>query len=118
MVLAVFAVGLAAAGFCFAPIAGRTAEEWAPVLSRWIARAAAGAVADSARRAPTRGHRGRLEPRRRATAIRPIPTNPTRVPSRLRCPHELAGIELLAAPLRGEDVGIVQGHARQDLHRR
>ena len=59
MVIAVFAVGLAAAAFCFAPVAGRTAEEWTPVLALWIRRGGRrGRRFRSA--APTSGHRSQL----------------------------------------------------------
>jgi hypothetical protein len=107
MVLVVFVAALAAAGFCFAPIAGRTAEEWTPVLLVWVLRGGR-----RRRRfrsgASTGGHRG--DPIAGPTYARPQAEGdpPVEIPEPATLPAELTGIELLAAPLRGEDIGIVK----------
>jgi hypothetical protein len=107
MVLAVLGVALVAAGFCFAPVAGRTAEEWAPVLVMW-------ALGGGRRRrrfrspAPSAGRRGQPLSTPSANGDRPEDDTADPIPEPAALPAELAGIELLAAPLRGEEIGIVK----------
>ncbi|MEJ7792422.1 MAG: SCO6880 family protein [Gaiellaceae bacterium] len=83
----VAALGLVAVAilFCFWPIAGRAADEWLPIVGRFTSRMA----------------RGRN---------RHLSTSPqTGVPQPVVSPPAAAvGLELLAAPLRGEAVGIVK----------
>jgi hypothetical protein len=102
MVFAVLLVILAVVGVCFAPIAGRTVEEWTPVMIAWAVRGG------------RRGQRWRSSlpgaGRRSHTGILPrLGRNvdgPDEEPVSL--PPQVAGIMLLAAPLRGEDVGVLK----------
>jgi hypothetical protein len=88
------AIALAAAAVAFWPLAGRTAEEWAPVAARWLL----GRDRRSYRSAaPTAGARGAVS------------SHDVQQPVSL--PAQVAGIELLAAPLRGEEVGVVADRA-------
>lgn len=74
------------------PIEGRTAEEWAPVAGRWVLRrrAAAGGYRSAAPRAGTR-----IEESGEAR-------------HNLSLPAELLGLELLAAPYGGGEVGVLR----------
>jgi hypothetical protein len=91
-VFAALALVLAAAGFCFWPISGRSAEEWLPVAGRYGRRRASGRHRYRSP-APTAGaHVGNAE--------RPEPV--------VSLPESASGLELLAAPLRGETVGVVK----------
>ncbi len=93
-VLAALALVLAALAFCFWPIAGRSAEEWLPVVGRY-ARAARPRTAPP----PVVG----------AAAAGVRDGSATGGPSRSsRFPTPARGLELLAAPLRGEAVGVVK----------
>lgn len=81
------ALGLVAAAilFCFWPIAGRAADEWLPIAGRFTVRRARG--------------------RNRHVSMSPQAGVPQPVASP---PAAAIGLELLAAPLRGEAVGIVK----------
>ena len=106
MVLAVLLLILAAAGVCFAPVAGRTVEEWAPVLATWALRG--GRRGQRWRsHAPTRGRRVRT---RRASRNGDGPDHDRDEPPEepVALPPQVGGLALLAAPLRGEDVGIIK----------
>lgn len=106
MVLAVLLLILAAAGVCFAPVAGRTVEEWAPVLLAWALRG--GRRGQRWRsHAPTRGRRARTRATgRNGDGPDHDRDEPPEEPVAL--PPQVGGLALLAAPLRGEDVGIVK----------
>ena len=85
-------LALAAAAFCFWPIAGRSAEEWLPIAARFSGRRATGGQR-YASLAPVAGVKvdeaGRPEP---AVAL----------------PDPADALELLATPIRGENVGVVK----------
>jgi Putative type VII ESX secretion system translocon, EccE len=89
--VALAAIGLAVAAICV-PVEGRTAEEWAPVLARWLPR----------RRAAEDGYR--------STA----PTAGARLGENGEAEHELslppalAGLELRSAPYGSEQVGVIE----------
>jgi hypothetical protein len=91
-VFAAIALVLAALAFCFWPVAGRSAEEWLPIAGRYGRRRAAGT------------HRYRSMSPDAGVAVngsgRPEPV--------VSLPEPAAGLELLAAPLRGETVGVVK----------
>src|SRR5438067_812615 len=87
-----FLLVLVAAGFCFWPIAGRSAEEWLPIATRHGRRRATGRNryrSSSPQSGARVGDGGRPEP---VVAL----------------PEPAAGLELLAAPLRGETVGVIK----------
>jgi hypothetical protein len=90
--LAAFVFGLAAVAFCFWPVAGRSAEEWLPVIGAYSARRAAGR------------HRYRslapLAGARVGDAVWPEPV--------VSLPEPAEGLVVLAAPFRGEMVGVVK----------
>jgi hypothetical protein len=81
------ALGLVAAAilFCFWPIAGRAADEWLPIAGRFTARRA-------------RGRNRHVSTSPQAGVPQPVASPPAAA----------VGLELLAAPLRGEAVGIVK----------
>jgi hypothetical protein len=113
MVFCVLLVIVAAAAFCFAPVAGRTTEEWTPVLWGWAVRGGRrGRRYRSS--APTAGRRARLRSARSTNGQGPDPDPDRRedwLEEPIELPGQLAGVALLAAPLRGEDIGIVK-HTR------
>ena len=88
--VAAFALVLTAAAFCFWPIAGRSAEEWLPVAGRYGSRRATGR------------HRYRSAAPVAGVALdsagRPEPV--------VSLPEPVEALELLAAPFRGEAVGV------------
>ena len=86
------ALGLVAAAilFCFWPIAGRAADEWLPIAGRFTARRA-------------RGRNRHLSTSPQAGVPLPVVSPPAAA----------VGLELLAAPLRGEAVGIVKDRRRR-----
>jgi hypothetical protein len=90
--LAAFALAVAAAAFCFWPIAGRSVEEWLPVAGRYGTRRVTGRQSYRAS-APLAGVKvdetGRPEPV-------------------VSLPEPAQALELLAAPFRGEPVGVVK----------
>jgi hypothetical protein len=108
MVFAVLLLIIAAGGVCFTPVAGRTTEEWTPVLLAW---ALGGGRRGRRFRspAPSAGRLGRAP----ASA-----SNGHRADNELDAergpggsaalPPELAGLAILAAPFRGEDIGVVK----------
>jgi hypothetical protein len=85
------ALGLVAAAilFCFWPIAGRAADEWLPIASRFTTRRVRG-----------RNRYLSASPQAGVSESRPQPV--------VSLPAAAAGLELLAAPLRGEAVGVVK----------
>jgi len=86
-------LALAAAAVAFLTVAGRTTEEWTPVVVRWLVR-------------PRRAHRSSAP----TDGLRMTLGDPgVEPPSSL--PPELGPLQLLAAPLRGEEVGIVKDPA-------
>lgn len=113
MVLAVLLLIILAAGFCFAPIAGRTSEQWTPILWAWVARGG-GRGRRYRSQIPTGGRRARM----RAEAHSRNGDGPDEPPAESQpepvvMPPELAGVSLLAAPLRGEEIGVLKdNHAK------
>jgi len=93
LVLVAFAVALAGATLAFYPLYGRTAEEWAPVTLLWGTRLARGG-----RRwrspAPSQGSHGS--------------TRDGDIETPVALPAEVGPVQLLAAPLKGEEVGVVK----------
>ncbi len=106
MVFAALLVVLALLGVCFAPIAGRTLEEWTPILVAWTL--GGGQRGQRWRSAlPTGGRRRRIWPDASRNGHGPEPeVEEDQEPVSL--PPQVAGVLLLAAPLRGEDVGILK----------
>jgi len=91
-VTAAIAIVLAAAALCFWPIAGRSAEEWLPI----VARQAVGRA---------RGHH-----RHRSGAPREgvrVPAGGGRPEPAVSLPAACEGLELLSFPLRGSPVGVI-----------
>ena len=88
---------LAAVAISFVPVAGRTAERWAPVAARWVLLGAAARRYRSA--APTAGARATL---RAGESARPASA----------LPSALADLDLLATPVRGGEVGVVRDRRR------
>jgi hypothetical protein len=86
------ALVLAALTFCFWPIAGRVAEEWLPVAGRFALRRAHG--------------RHRHHSAAPQTGVRA--DGDGRVEAVVSLPAAAGGLELLAAPLNGEEVGVVK----------
>lgn len=85
------AIGLLGAAFAFYPFGGRTLEQWFPVVSAWTLRRAQGRqrYRSSSPTAGVRATDAELEP-------------PTTLPP------ALAGIEILSAPLGGDEVGVIK----------
>ena len=86
-------LALGGVGVAFYPLGGRTLEQWVPVASSWALRRArhldrfrSAAPSDGAR-----GHQG-------SDAIE----------SPMDLPVELGGVEILSAPLAGDEVGVVK----------
>jgi hypothetical protein len=107
MVLIVLLVMVAAAGLCFAPIVGRTAEQWTPIVWAWLT--GGGRRGRRYRsEAPTTGRRVRMRPATGQNGDGPDDPveDPLSGPASL--PPELTGVSLLAAPLRGEDIGVLK----------
>ena len=91
-VFAGFGLVLSAAVFCFWPVAGRSAEEWLPVTGRHVKRRVTGA------------HRYRsIAPQLGVRA-----SDGGRPESVVALPEPAAGLDFLAAPMRGEAVGVVK----------
>ena len=86
------ALVLAALTVCFWPIAGRSAQEWLPITARHGARRALGRHRHRSA-APQAGVRANGDGR-------PEPV--------VSLPEAAAGLELLAAPLRGETIGVLK----------
>jgi hypothetical protein len=93
MVFVAFGVALAGASLAFYPLYGRTAEEWAPVAFAWTLRRARGGRRWRSA-APTAGMRA---------STRDADVDPA-----VSLPEEVGGVDLLAAPLRGEPVGVLK----------
>lgn len=109
MVFAVLLVVLAVVGICFAPVAGRTPEEWTPVLIAWAVRGGRrGQRWRSALPSGGRRSRTRLLPGVSSNGHGPEPTEDEPDEEPVSLPPQVAGVMLLAAPLRGEDVGILK----------
>lgn len=90
--LAVALLALCAAGAAiFIPLSGRTAEEWAPVLVRWLLRSyRSGSAYRSS--APSAGVRA----------------SENGEAYELSLPPELEGLQLLSAPYGSEEVGVIR----------
>lgn len=90
---ALAAVGLllASIGLCFWPVAGRSAEEWLPVVGRFVTRRARG--------------RNRHHSSSPAAGVTLREDRPRPVAS---LPPAAGALELLAAPFHGDDVGVVK----------
>jgi hypothetical protein len=90
--LAAIVLGLGGAAVAFYPFAGRTLEQWVPVASAWAARRSLGA------------HRYRSA----AASAGMRQREGDAVEHPLALPPELDGVEILSAPLAGEDVAVVK----------
>ncbi len=93
LVFGACALTVAGAALALYPVQGRTAEQWAPVALAWGARVARG---------------GR---RWRSGAVSAGAHGSTRdgdVQAPIALPEEVGPVELLAAPLKGEDVGVIK----------
>ena len=91
-VVAAAALVLMALGFCFWPIAGRSAEEWLPIVARFGVRRARGKhrhLSASPQGGATAGPGGRPQ----LIVSLPAPAD---------------GLELLAAPFHGDAVGVIK----------
>jgi hypothetical protein len=91
------AIVLGTMGVCFWPVAGRSTEEWLPIVGR-----------HTSRRARGRNREISISPQvgvQRNGDGRPAPA--------VWLPNPVSGIEILAAPLRGEQVGV----AKDSRHR-
>src|SRR3954447_17837793 len=91
IVVALLLVGLVAAA-CFWPVAGRAAEEWAPIAARHAWRVA------------RRRHRHRSAAP--TSGVRRDPAGRPR--SVVSLPDAATGLDILAWPLNGEEVGVVR----------
>jgi hypothetical protein len=89
--LAAIGLVLISLGFCFWPVAGRSAEEWLPVAGRFVARGALG--------------RNRLLSSTPQSGVTVRDGRPRPVVS---LPGAADGLELLAAPFHGEEVGVIK----------
>lgn len=111
MVFAVLLVVIAIIGVCFAPVAGRTIEEWTPVVLVWTLRGGRrGQRWRSELPSGGRSSRTRRLGRPDRNGHGPDPTE-DEVDEDLEpvsLPPQVAGVMLLAAPLRGEDVGVLK----------
>lgn len=92
MVFLAFGVGLAGAAVAFYPLFGRTTEQWAPVVWSWSTRRALGRTRYRSP-APTSGSVGSL-------GSDPEPP--------VALPDEVGAIDILSAPLHGEEVGVAK----------
>ena len=91
-IVSALALALAGIAFCFWPVAGRSAEEWLPIAGRYAARRVRGRHRHSSA-GPQAGMR-------LAPDGRPVPV--------VALPEVAEGLELLAAPFRGEAVGVIK----------
>ncbi|MGH3038333.1 MAG: SCO6880 family protein [Gaiellaceae bacterium] len=91
-VVAALSVVLVALLFCFWPIAGRSADEWVPIAARFAARRA------------SRRHHWLSSAPKAGVSLGPD-ARPEPVAS---LPPPAEGIEVLAAPFRGETVGVIK----------
>lgn len=107
MVFAVLIFLAAIVGVCFAPIAGRTTEEWTPVVLAWALRG--GRRGQRWRSAlPAAGRRSRTHGPPSASRNGDGHHDGSEDEEPVSLPPQVAGVMLLAAPLRGEDVGILK----------
>ena len=91
-VLAAIALVLVALVFCFWPVAGRSADEWLPVIGRFMTRRASGGHLHLSA-APQAG----------------ITVAPGREPQPVvSLPAPAVGLELLAAPFRSDAIGVIK----------
>jgi hypothetical protein len=89
------AVLIATLAIAFAPLNGRTAEQWAPVIARWGRRGGSSryrSSAPSAGVADLSGDRG----------AKPMAT----------LPPELGGLDLLSVPVRNAEIGVLRDRRR------
>ncbi len=93
IVLVAFAVALAGAAVAFLPFHGRTAEEWAPVAAGWVLKRVGGQTRWRSR-APQTGAHAKIDA--------PVAEPP------LDLPPEVGRVDLLSAPLHGEQVGVLK----------
>src|SRR5215208_1215890 len=91
-IVAALVLALLAVAFCFWPIEGRSIEEWLPVVSRHTFRR-------------LRGRRVELSPAPQAGAR---PTADGRPEGIAALPEAACDVELLAAPLHGDSVGVIK----------
>lgn len=92
MIFVAMLLALAAGAAGFSPIAGRTAEQWTPIVLFWGASKAQG--------------RTRFRSTAPATGATGPPDGPPESSAAL--PAEVSDIDILAAPLRDEEVGIIR----------
>src|SRR3954452_14007023 len=91
-VVAALVLALLAVSFCFWPIEGRSIEEWLPVVSRHTFRR-------------LRGRNVQLSPAPQAGARPGADGRPEAIAA---LPEAARDLELLAAPLHGETVGVIK----------
>lgn len=113
MVFAVLLVVLAIIGVCFAPVAGRTIEEWTPVVLAWTLRGGRrgqrwrSTLPIGGRTGRTR-HIGRPGRNGHGPDADHGQDDDEEEVEPVSLPPQVAGVMLLAAPLRGEDVGVLK----------
>jgi hypothetical protein len=91
-IVAALALVLTTAVFCFWPVSGRPVEEWLPVVGRYGARHVTGRHRHRSS-SPTAGMT--IDGSGRSTPV-------------VSLPEPVRGLQVLAAPLRGEAVGVVK----------
>src|SRR5580765_7810865 len=91
-VMAALVLALIAVAVCFWPIAGRSVEEWFPVVTRHVSRRA-------------RGRHVQLSPAPLAGTRPAVDGRPEPI---VALPEAARDVELLAAPFQGETVGVIK----------
>lgn len=100
-VLLALVLALVAAGVAFSPLHGRTVEEWAPVALAWTWTRLRGRTRWRST-APTRGAHGSTHHENADEHEEAEPEAPVDLPG------EVGPIQILCAPLRGEEVGVIK----------
>lgn len=94
----VLVVGLAVSGAAFWPVAGRTPEQWAPIVARAVI-------------ARVRGGHGHRTAVPTAGVVAALDRDDAAPDGIYDAPPEIGDVEMLAAPLHGEDVGVLKDKA-------
>ncbi len=92
-VVLVLLLAMGAAMAVFAPLKGRTAEQWLPVWLGWLT--------------------GSLRGQHRWTSVAPLVGRTSTVEASADLPAYLSGLEIIAAPIDGGDVGVLKDAAAQ-----